>query len=71
MDTPRFARIEAPHEHLHLLYHGGGVVQAVLWLADRMLRARDRRDQRREKLGRFAAPLPGGRHLRPTSQEYS
>ena len=42
MDNPRFARIEAPHEHLHLAYHGGGVVQAVLWLADRMIRARDR-----------------------------
>jgi hypothetical protein len=72
MDYPRFARIEAPHEHLHLAYHGGGVVQAVLRLADRMIRARDR------------AVSQGGRNwkslllssrqvvtLQPTSQESS
>lgn len=72
MDNPRFARIEAPHEHLHLAYHGGGVVQAVLWLADRMIRARDRAVSKGGKnragllrRSRAVATMP------PTSQESS
>jgi len=72
MDNPRFARIEAPHEHLHLAYHGGGVVQAVLWLADRMIRARHRAVS---KGGRnWAGLLRRSRAvatMQPTSQESS
>jgi hypothetical protein len=72
MDYPRFARIEAPHEHLHLAYHGGGVVQAVLWLADRMIRARDRAVTSGGR--NWAAVLRRSRQvalLQPTSQESS
>ena len=72
MDNPRFARIEAPHEHLHLAYHGGGVVQAVLWLADHMIRARDRAVT--EGGRNWAGLLRGSREvatLQPTSQESS
>ena len=70
MDNPRFARIEAPHEDLHLAYHGGGVVQAVFALADRMIRARDRAVS---KGGRnWAGLLRRSREvatLQPTSQQ--
>ena len=35
MDHPRFEKLEAPPDRLHLAYHGGRLVDWVLRLADR------------------------------------
>lgn len=42
MDYPRFERIEAQHDRLHLAYHGGKAVELVLRLVDVWLIRRPR-----------------------------
>lgn len=42
MDHPRFERIQGHRDSLHLAYHGGKVVELVLWLVDRCVISRMR-----------------------------